>query len=80
MVICFLEKYKTSQESLVVSRLSYLKNKAQSIKNKLGIAEGDGLQKSMDIKNGAEAPSIINISTLYSIIYTLLRMQPRLLS
>ena len=80
MVICFLEKYKTSQESLVGSRLSYLKNKAHSIKNKLGIAEGDGLQKSMYIKNGAEAPSIINISTLYSIIYTLLRMQPRLLS
>jgi hypothetical protein len=85
-----LEKYKISQESLVGSRLSFLKNKAQSTKNKVGIACGDGLQKGknkvqstknkvgiacgdglqkcMDIKNGAEAPSLFILYALCSII------------
>jgi hypothetical protein len=44
-----LEKYKISQESLVGSRLSYLNNKAQSTKNKFGIAEGDGFLKRKNI-------------------------------
>lgn len=39
--------------------------------NNVGIAAVDSFLKCMGIKNGAEAPSIINIYTIYSIISTL---------